>query len=231
MSQPSTIAIDGFAASGKSTVGQQLAQTLGYLYFDTGVMYRAVTWAVLNRHISPDDAESASALAENITITVEPPTTGDGRQNTVRVDGQDVTWDIRLADVVTHVSQVSSYPRVRAALTAQQRRIAAAGNIVMVGRDIGTVVLPDADLKLFLLASAEVRARRRYAQDIAQNRPADFEAILASIIERDRQDETNPVSPTKPAPDAVLIDTDNIPVEQVIDKIVELVMHIANGTK
>ncbi|GAB4440752.1 MAG: (d)CMP kinase [Anaerolineae bacterium] len=231
MSRPSTIAIDGFAASGKSTVGQQLAKTLGYLYFDTGVMYRAVTWAVLNRHISPDDAEAASALAESVTITVEPPTVNDGRQNTVRVDGQDITWDIRRADVVTHVSRVSSYPRVRAALTAQQRRIAAPGKVVMVGRDIGTVVLPDADLKVFLLASAEERARRRYAQDIAQNRPADYDAILAGIIARDRQDEANPVSPTKPAPDAVLISTDNVPVEQVIAQIIELATRIANGTK
>lgn len=222
MSQPSTIAIDGFAASGKSTVGQQLAEKLGYLYFDTGVMYRAVTWAVLERHIAPDDAEAVSTVAEQITITVEPPTQNDGRQNTVRVDGQDVTWGIRRADVVTHVSQVSSYPRVRAALTKQQRHIAASGNIVMVGRDIGTVVLPNADLKLFLQASAEERARRRYAQDTAQNRPTDFTAILAGIIERDRQDETNPVSPTKPAPDAVLIDTDNTSIEQVLAQIIEV---------
>lgn len=231
MSQPSTIAIDGFAASGKSTVGQQLAEKLGYLYFDTGVMYRAVTWAVLDRQISPDDAQAASMLAEQISITVEPPTQDDGRQNTVRVDGQDVTWGIRQADVVTYVSQVSSYPRVRTALTEQQRRIAATGNIVMVGRDIGTVVLPSADLKIFLLASAEERARRRYAQDIAQNRPADFDAILASIIERDRQDEANPVSPTKPAPDAVLIDTDHTTVEQVIAQIFELITHATYGTE
>ena len=229
MTQPSTITIDGFAASGKSTVGQRLAENLGYLYFDTGVMYRAVTWAVLNRNISADDIEAASAVAEQITITVEPAAVDDGRQNTVRVDGQDVTWAIRQTDVVANVSQVASYPRVRAALTEQQRRIAANGAIVMVGRDIGTVVLPNADLKVFLLASAEERARRRLAQDTAQNQPTDYDAILAGIIERDRKDETNPVSPTKPAPDAVLIDTDNLSVERVVAKLNDLVVNYSNG--
>lgn len=223
MSLPSTIAIDGFAASGKSTVAARLAQALGYLYFDTGVMYRAVTWAVIDRDISPANEGQASALAENISIEVEADGPDDGRQYTVRVDGQDVTWAIRQSRVDANVSQVSSYPRVRTALTHQQRRIASAGSIVMVGRDIGTVVLPEADLKIFLLASPEERARRRYEQAMEQKMPADYDQILAGIIARDRQDEANPVSPTKPAGDAILVDTDHLSIDAVVARLKQLV--------
>ena len=223
MRSPSTIAIDGFAASGKSTVAARLAQALSYLYFDTGVMYRAVTWAVIDRGINPADEDQTSALAENLNIEVLADGPDDGRQYTVLVDGQDVTWAIRQPDVDANVSQVSSYPRVRTALTHQQRRIAAAGSIVMVGRDIGTVVLPDADLKIFLLASPEERARRRYEQAVQQNIPADYDQILAGIIARDRQDEANPVSPTKPAGDAVLVDTDHLSIEAVVSRLKQLV--------
>ena len=223
MSLPSTIAIDGFAASGKSTVAARLAQSLGYLYFDTGVMYRAVTWAVIDRDIDPANGAKASAVAENIRIEVEADGPEDGRQYTVLVDGQDVTWAIRQARVDANVSQVSSYPRVRIALTHQQRRIASAGSIVMVGRDIGTVVLPDADLKIFLLASPEERARRRYKQAIEQKMPADYDQILAGIIARDRQDEANPVSPTKPADDAILVNTDRLSIDAVVARLKQLV--------
>jgi cytidylate kinase len=146
---PSTITIDGFAASGKSTVAAKLAQAIGYLYFDTGVMYRAVTWAVLNRGLNPTDEPEASRLAESITIEVLAGGLDDGRQYTVLADGQDITWAIRRPEVDADVSVVSAFPRVRTALTHQQRRIAAPGAVVMVGRDIGTVVLPDADLKFF----------------------------------------------------------------------------------
>jgi cytidylate kinase len=223
LSLPSTIAIDGFAASGKSTVAARLAQSLGYLYFDTGVMYRAVTWAVIDRDIDPANEAKTSAVAENIRIEVEADGPDDGRQYTVLVDGQDVTWAIRQSRVDAKVSQVSSYPRVRTALTHQQRRIASAGSIVMVGRDIGTVVLPDADLKIFLLASPEERARRRYEQAIEQKMPADYDQILAGIIARDRQDETNPVSPTKPADDAILVNTDPLSIDAVVARLKQLV--------
>ncbi len=223
MSKPSTIAIDGFAASGKSTVAALLAEQLGYLYFDTGVMYRAVTWAALDRGVDPADVAGVSQLAEQISITVTADGPADGRQATVRVDGVDVTWAIRQPQVDAVVSRVSSYPRVRAALTHQQRRIAAAGSMVMAGRDIGTVVLPAADLKIFLLASPEERARRRYRQSLEQNRPADYDQILAAIIQRDALDRDNPVSPTHPAADAIIVDTDQLTIAEVVERLKNLV--------
>jgi CMP/dCMP kinase len=222
LSLPSTIAIDGTAASGKSTVGALLARQLGYLYFDTGVMYRAVTWAALNRHIEPADLEQVSELAEELQIEVKPDGPDDGRQYTVLVNGQDVTWSIRSPEVEAHVSRVAAYPRVRAALTAQQRRIAAPGSIVMVGRDIGTVVLPEADLKVFMRASARERARRRYSQALAEGKSPDFERILAAIIRRDQEDQNNPVSPMVPAPDAIIIKTDRRSIEDVLAELVQL---------
>ena len=222
MTKPSTITIDGFAASGKSTVALLLAQNLGYLYFDTGVMYRAVTWAVLDRAIDPANEENVSQLAEALLIEVVANGPDDGRQNTVLVDGQDVTWDIRQPQVDAQVSMVASYPRVRTALTNQQRRIGAAGSIVMVGRDIGTVVLPNADLKIFMEASAEERASRRYKQAVEQNQAADYDAILAGIVQRDKLDKANPVSPTVPAPDAIIVDTDNLTIDEVVAKLEKL---------
>ncbi len=223
MTRPATIAIDGSAASGKSTAGAMLAQRLGYLYFDTGVMYRAVTWAVLERQIDPADAEIVSPLAEALVIEVKPADVADGRQYTVLIDGVDATWLIRRPEVEAYVSRVSSYPRVRAALTAQQRRIAAAGSIVMVGRDIGTVVLPEADLKIFMRASAEERARRRYQEAAAQGKPADLAEILAAIIERDQQDRDKPISPMVPASDAIIVDTDNLSLDEVVAHLEQLV--------
>lgn len=223
MARPSTIAIDGSAASGKSTLGALLAQRLGYLFFDTGVMYRAVTWAVLDRHIDPAKIEPVSELAENLRIEVKPDGLDDSRQYTVLVDNQDITWQIRRPEVEAHVSRVSSYPRVRTALTAQQRRIAATGSIVMVGRDIGTVVLPEADLKIFLRASAEERARRRYQERLAQGKPANYEEILAAIVERDKQDREKPISPMVPAPDAVIVNTDHMSIEEVLSQLEQLV--------
>ncbi|HXV43879.1 MAG TPA: (d)CMP kinase [Anaerolineae bacterium] len=224
MTQPSTIAIDGNAASGKSTLGAMLAQRLGYLYFDTGVMYRAVTWAVLDQHVDPEDIDQVSTLAEKLVIEVKPNGPDDGRLYTVLADGQDISWQIRSPEVETYVSLVSSYPRVRAALTAQQRRIAAAGSIVMVGRDIGTVVLPEADLKIFMRASAEERARRRYNEAVAQGKPAQLNEILAAILERDKQDREKPISPMVPAPDAIIIDTDNLSIDDVLAQLERLII-------
>ena len=223
MSKPSTIAIDGTAASGKSTIGKLLAESLNYRYFDTGVMYRAVTWATLARGLAVDNIDQVSALAEALSIEVKTDGPADGRQYTVLVDGQDVTWQLRSPQVEAAIGRVSSYPRVRVALIAQQRRIAAGGAIVMVGRDIGTVVLPDADLKIFMRASAEERARRRYQEAIEQGKPADFAQILAAIQERDRQDREKPISPMVPAADAIIIDTDNLTIEQVLARVRQLV--------
>jgi cytidylate kinase len=223
LARPSTIAIDGPAASGKSTIGGILAERLGYLYFDTGVMYRAVTWAALARGIAVDDEAGVSALAERLRIDVIHPTVEDGRQYTVLADGQDVTWEIRRPEVNGGVSPVSAYPGVRAALTVQQRRVGQQGHIVMVGRDIGTVVLPEADLKIYLDATVEERAGRRYRQDVARGEPAEFDLVLASVQRRDEIDSGRALAPLRAAGDAVIIDTTNLDVKQVVERVLALV--------
>jgi len=220
---PSTIAIDGPAASGKSTIGGKLAERLGYLYLDTGVMYRAVTWAAIVRGIAVEDESRVSALAEQLRIDVLRPTAHDGRQYTVLADGQDVTWEIRRPEVNGGVSPVSAHPGVRAALTVQQRRIGQQGHIVMVGRDIGTVVLPEADLKIYLDATVEERAGRRYREDVARGELAEFDMVLASVRRRDEIDSGRTLAPLRAAADAVIIDTTELGVEQVLEHVVALV--------
>ncbi len=221
--RPSTIAIDGTAASGKSTIGRLLARALGYLYFDTGVMYRAVTWAALQRGIPIEDEAAVTALAQSLTIEVLRPTVDDGRQYTVLADGEDVTWDIRREEVNQGVSPVSAYAGVRAALGAQQRRIARQGRIVMVGRDIGTVVLPAADLKIYLDASVAERAARRCQELRERGQEADYEAVLSSLRRRDQIDSSRALAPLRPAEDAVIIDTTPLDVPQVLRRVLDLV--------
>ena len=221
--KPSTIAIDGPAASGKSTIGELLAQRLGYLYFDTGVMYRAVTWAALARDVPIEDQAAVTALAERLRIDVVPADVDDGRQYTVRADGEDVTWAIRTPQVEGNVSPVSAYPGVRRALVVQQRRVAAEGRVVMVGRDIGTVVLPEADLKLYLDASVEERARRRWREVQARGGAADYGAVLASMRNRDRIDSNREASPLRVADGAVVIETTDMTIDQVLAQAVRLV--------
>lgn len=219
MSLPDVIAIDGPAASGKSTIAQILAKDLGYLFFDTGVMYRAVTWAALHDHISTADERAVSELARKVVIDVLPPSRADGRMYDVLLDGEDITWQIRSRDVEAHVSIVSAYAEVRQALTAQQRRIGQRGRVVMVGRDIGTVVLPEAPLKIYLDASIEERSRRRFEELRARGEVPCFEHILAGLIRRDEIDSTRAVAPLRPANDAVIIDTDGLTIEQVTARI------------
>lgn len=223
MARPSTIAIDGPAASGKSTVGGLLAEQLGYLYFDTGVMYRAVTWVALERGIAIEDEVQVTALAEQLRIDVVRPTRDDGRQYTVLADGQDVTWEIRFPEVNRGVSPVSAYPGVRSALTAQQRRIGQRGRIVMVGRDIGTVVLPDADLKIYLDATMEERAGRRYREVVARDGLAVFDEVLDSVRRRDEIDSGRECAPLRAAEGAVRIDTTALSVDQVLERVLALV--------
>lgn len=219
---PSTIAIDGPAASGKSTLGLRLARALDYLFFDTGVMYRAVTWLALDRGLNVSDEAAVTALAEDTPIEVAPASRQDGRTCDVIVDGRDITWETRLPDVEKNVSLVSAYRGVRAALTQQQRRIGQRGRIVMVGRDIGTVVLPDADLKIYLVATAEERARRRYEEIVARGGNADYQQILAKVIERDRIDTNRDVAPLRPADDAVLLNSDKLSADEVFEKALAL---------
>ncbi len=218
MSMPMCIAIDGPAGSGKSTVGERLARKLGYLYVDTGAMYRAVTWLALEDHIALDNGPALEQLARHAEIVISHPHIADGRQYTVTVHGHDVTWDIRNTSVTRAVSTVSAHPEVRSILIAQQRAMAKQGHVVMVGRDIGAVVLPDAEYKLYLTASLEERARRRYIEleeRFGAQNPAlpPFEEILNDIRRRDDVDRDN----MQPAPDAIIVMTDHLNVEQVLD--------------
>lgn len=219
---PEIIAIDGPAGSGKSTIGKLLAEHLKFLYFDTGVMYRAVTYSAQQRTINVEDEVMVSKLAEEIRIDVRPPSIDDGRNCDVLIDTEDITWNIHTPEVDSQVSIVSAYPKVRTALSAQQRRIGLQGKIVMAGRDIGTVILPEADLKIYLDASLEVRARRRYNEQLQRGESVDFEFILSMLSERDRIDSTREVAPLKIAEDAVVIDSDELSIQEVFEKIKQL---------
>ncbi len=226
MGLPTTIAIDGPGASGKSTLGALLAKALGYLYFDTGVMYRAVTLAVIEAGLDFNDEAVIGALAEQIHIDVKPPGFDDGRDYDVFLDGEDVTWQIRNEEVADHVSDVSVYAAVRKAMTDQQRRIAKENNVVMVGRDIGTVVIPDADLKIYLDASVEIRAQRRYQELIERGEEVAYETVLRSLKNRDQIDSNREIAPLKPAEDAILIQADDLSIQEVLEKAKELVYNV-----
>jgi len=221
--KPSTIAIDGPAASGKSTIGELLARRLGYLYLDTGAMYRAVTWIALEQGIDIADEEAITALTKRVEINITRHTADDGRQYTVYADGQDVTWHIRRSEVDANVSPVSAYPGVRQALTDQQRQIGQRGRIVMVGRDIGTVVLPEADLKIYLEATVEERAHRRHREILDRGEESDYEEVLAAMRRRDNIDSEREAAPLRPADDAVIIDTTELSIAEVLARVEELI--------
>ncbi len=221
MQRPRRIAIDGPAGSGKSTIGEQLARRLGYLYIDTGAMYRAVAWLALQEGVDINDGPALARLAHNAEIVIGHPKIEDGRQYTVTVRGHDITWDIRSSPVTRAVPPVSAHPEVRAILIAQQRAMAQVHDgIVMVGRDIGAVVLPDADLKIYLTASLQERARRRHAElaeRLGGQNPGlpSMEEVLSEIRRRDEIDRDN----MRPAKDAIVIVTDNLSVPQVLEVI------------
>ncbi|MFL7893741.1 MAG: (d)CMP kinase [Anaerolineales bacterium] len=223
-----SIAIDGPAGSGKSTIGKLLAEHLEYLFVDTGAMYRAVTLAALNQGIDVYDEAEVSRLARVIEITLMTPSRADGRDCDVLLDGEDVTWDIRNPEVDAHVSIISAYPEVRKILGEKQRQIGLQGKVVMMGRDIGTVILPEADLKIFLDASVEERAKRRYQERISRGEAAEFEPILRSVRNRDQIDSTREVAPLKPADDAYVINTEGYSIDEVFKKILKLMDNL-NG--
>ncbi len=222
-SAPKKIAIDGPAGSGKSTIAQRIAEELGYLYLDTGVMYRAVTLAALDQCVVMDDEVAVTTVAQEIEIDIQPPMIEDGRAYTVLLNGNDVTWKIRSPQVEMFVSQVSAYSGVRQAMTARQREIGLRVNVVMAGRDIGTVVLPDADLKIYLDASVEERAKRRYQESLLRGEVIPYEDVLKALKERDHIDSTRAHAPLIAAEDATVIDTTDMTIEEVVQKVLELV--------
>jgi CMP/dCMP kinase len=236
---PRVIAIDGPAGSGKSTVGYGVAQTLDFLYFDTGAMYRAVTWAALSQGLDLADGEAVGTLAERLNMDILPP--GDlnqhGRNSKVLVDDVEVTAEIRRPEVDQQVSIVSAHPRVRAALSLHQKRVGARygqgdaekPGVVMVGRDIGTVIMPDAALKIYLDASAEERARRRHRELLSKGKEIAYIQVLADILRRDQTDSQRALSPLRAADDAVVIDTSSMGIEAVVAYILALVVEVGQG--
>lgn len=216
MTKKIQVAIDGPASSGKSTVAKLLAKRFNYVYCDTGAMYRSVTLAALRRSIDLSDKESVIEVARKITISFQP---GDPDQR-VFIDGDEVTRPIRGAEVSANVSTVAAIPEVRSEMTKEQRHIASQGGIVMDGRDIGTTVLPNAQVKIFLVATAHERALRRYRENVQKGiKTAPLEQIENAIRLRDQKDSTRAVSPLRQAPDAIKIDTTSLSIDEVTDKI------------
>ncbi|MBR8658583.1 MULTISPECIES: (d)CMP kinase [Bacillales] len=212
------IAIDGPAGAGKSTVAQQVAKRLAYLYIDTGSMYRALAWAVLNNRIPIDDEAAVSELLRSSDIRLE------RERDSQRVfwNGQDITDQIRTPEVSQYASIVASYPSVREQMLVLQRQMAAGGNVVMDGRDIGTHVLPDADVKIFLTASTRERAERRLKELLAKGLQTDLATLEAEIAERDKRDMEREAAPLRQAADAVLVDTTGMTIEQVVEQILKI---------
>lgn len=214
-----TIAIDGPAGAGKSTVARAVAARLGYTYLDTGAMYRALAWAAIQQEIGPDNPDAVITLADAIDIHLE---SGSSESNATRVfvNGREITDEIRTPQISAITSPLSAIPEVRTRMVAIQKRIAEAGGIVMEGRDIGTVVMPDAEVKIFLTASSRRRAERRAAELAERGTPVDFNQLLRDIEERDARDGGRAVAPMVPAPDAVILDSDPLTAEDVIDEII-----------
>lgn len=215
-----SVAIDGPAGAGKSSVSKEVAKRLGFIYVDTGAIYRSIAYLAIKSGIDIKNCpQKAAELAQSCCITIKHI---DGIQHII-INENDVTDFIRTPEVSKGASDVSAIPEVRSALLSIQRQIAENNNVIMDGRDIGTVVLPNADVKIFLTASVEERARRRYSELIEKGVECDFDKIKADIIYRDEQDSSRAAAPLKKAPDAVLIDSSNMNFERTADSIVKLI--------
>jgi cytidylate kinase len=221
--EPQLIAIDGPVAVGKSSVGSLLARRLGYVFFDTGMMYRAFTWKVIKSGISIEDEQKLCQLANTTKFDFVP--LQEWRLSPF-IDDEDVSSKLLCPEVEAQVSRASKIAGVRQTLIQEQRRLAQRGKIVMAGRDIGTVVLPWAELKIFLTASTEERARRRYKELLERGENQSLEIVLADLKKRDEMDIHRTISPLKPAEDAITIDTENLSLEQVVDKIYTLAVNL-----
>lgn len=220
MTQGLQVAIDGPASAGKSTVAKRVAKRFGYVYCDTGAMYRSVTLAALDRGIVVDDQAAIIKIAQAITISFQP---GDPEQR-VFIDDKEVTKEIRSNEVAKNVSAVAAIPDVRVEMVKEQRSIAKQGGIVMDGRDIGTTVLPNAPVKIFLVASAHERARRRFEENQAKGiETSTLEELQRAIELRDKKDSTRKVSPLTKAPDAIEIDSTHLTIDEVVDQISKII--------
>ena len=216
------VAIDGPAGAGKSTIAKLAAEKLGYAYIDTGAMYRSVAWKFLQTGKAFDE-DFISGLSKTMLIDFKP----EAKINRVFVDGTEVTDAIRTPEVTAIVSRVAAIGAVREAMVDQQRRMGEAGGVLMVGGDIGTVGFPNAQLKIFLTASVEERARRRYAEMVAKGQQVDLQQLQADIAERDKQDSERAISPLRQAEDALLLDTSDMGISEVTEKILQLVQERA----
>lgn len=219
------LAVDGPSGTGKSTTCRELAKRLDAKYVDTGAMYRVATLAVLRADVDPEDSAAVIKATENLPLEVS----DDPDSTAVLFDGEDVSGVIRGDEVTRHVSAVSAIPEVRENLVALQRRLAAdAHRAIVEGRDIGTVVLQDAPAKVFLTASAEVRAQRRHDQNVAAGIESDFDAVLTDVQRRDAADSSRATSPLRPADDAEIVDTSELDREEVLDKLISILKESSN---
>ena len=212
------IAIDGPAGAGKSTIAKKVAKTKGFIYVDTGAMYRAMAYYLLTQGIDPENAEAIEANCVNADITI----CYENEEQVVLLNGENVNGVIRNEEVGNMASSSSKHPKVRETLTVLQKELAAKNNVVMDGRDIGTCVLPNADVKVYLTASAQVRAKRRYDELSAKGIPCDIEQIEMDIIKRDEQDMNREIAPLKQAEDAVLVDSSDMTIDEVVQAILDL---------
>lgn len=213
------IAIDGPAAAGKSTVAKKVAEKLHYVYIDTGAMYRSLTYKVLQDNIDMKDENAVLNLLKKTNILLD-------QHFDVYVNNEKITAEIRTSDVTDHVSLIASYPSVREEMVTRQQKLATDRGVVMDGRDIGTRVLPDAEVKVFLIASVEERAKRRHEENVTKHLPSNFEQIKLDIEKRDRMDTERTASPLKKADDAIEIDTTSLTIEDVVNKILSLVQEV-----
>ncbi len=213
------IAIDGPAGAGKSTIAKRLAKELGYIYVDTGAMYRAMAYYFLKNHISAEDENRIAAACEHVDITIR---YQDGEQQVI-LNGENVNGVIRNEEVGNMASSTSVYPVVRKKLVELQQQLAVKENVIMDGRDIGTVVLPNADVKIYLTASSKVRAKRRYDELTSKGEVCDLEQIEQDIIDRDYRDMNRETSPLKQADDAVLLDSSDLDIDGVVEKMKEII--------